>query len=113
MTLNHCVDGTVEPSLAHSGRELLLIESLGDDPGVQSFAPELKDLLDDPVLLRVYYEFSFEPVIAEGQDRRAHLGGPLRFLFRSYGGSSKCVATRRECLADRCFCEARLLLYLT
>jgi len=72
MTLNHCIDRTMEPSLAHPGWDLLLIESFCDDPGAQSFAPELKDLLDDSILLWVDHEFSIEPVIAKGQDWRAH-----------------------------------------
>lgn len=112
MTFDNGVDGTVEPPLAHPSWDLLLIQLVGDYPGAGSLLPELKNLLDDAVLFRVEDELSIEPFISEGEDRRAHLGRPLRFLLRSFGGSSKCVATRSERLADGCFCEARLLLYL-
>jgi len=95
--------------LAHASGNMLLIQLVRYCPGALSFAPEVKDLLDDPILFGVDHKLSIEPVVAVGEDRRAHLGGPLRFFLRSFGGSSKCVAPSSECLADRSFSEARLL----
>lgn len=112
MTLDNGVDGAVKPSLTHSSGNPLLIESVGNDPGTNTFLPELYDFLDHTVLFWVYDERSIEPIVSIGEDRRTNLCGPLRVLLRSFGGTSKCVAVRGERLADRCLCEAGLLLYL-
>lgn len=112
MTFDNGVNGTMEPPLTHPSWDLLLIELVRDHPGADALSPELKNLLDNAVLFGVDDELPIEPLVSIGEDRRAHLGGPLRFFLWSFDGSSKCVATRGERLADGRFCEACLLLYL-
>lgn len=92
MTFDHGANGTVEPSLAHAGRDALLVQLIGNDSGADSLLPEVQDFLDDPILFGVDDQFSIEPVVTIGKDRRTHIRGPLRLLLRSACCPSKCVA---------------------
>lgn len=102
----------MEPSFAHAGGDVLLIQKIGYESGAFAVLPKPQDFLDYAVLFRVHDEFAIKPVVAVREDRRPHLLGPRYFLLRTFDRPPKCEAARGERLADGCFGETRFRFYL-
>lgn len=112
MTFKNSSNNAFAPSLTHAGRGLLVVQNRGDGRTAFARTPELLNLKDDLILLRILNEFALKESKPVWNGSRAH-----NLWIFCLGLAAIVIVPQRqpariECLFDGGLYEASLAFYL-